>query len=66
MPIFKIDDYKWDAIDKKNSSINARVMNTVYCSLTAEEFNFVSSCVPIMEIWRTLEVTPKEPHKSRV
>lgn len=48
---------KWDINDKKLYSLNAKAMNALYCSLTADEFNRVSSCVTAQEIWQTLETT---------
>lgn len=48
---------KWDATNEKIFTINAKAMNVVYCSLTAEEFNRVAVCITVHEIWRILEVT---------
>jgi len=47
----------WDENDIKQSEINAKVMNLLYYALDPSEFNKISTCTSIKEIWDTLEVT---------
>ena len=47
----------WDENDIKQSEINAKAMNLLYCALDPSEFNRISTCTFAKEIWDTLEVT---------
>ncbi|KAL5556374.1 hypothetical protein UlMin_038610 [Ulmus minor] len=51
---------EWDDTDKKRISINARAMNTLFCALSMEEFNWIRSCKTAKDIWNTLEYTTSE------
>ena len=46
----------WDENDIKQSEINAKAMNLLYCALDPSEFNRISTCMSAKEIWDTLEV----------
>ena len=48
---------RWDANDKKSFSTNAKAMNALICALDKTEFNRISHCETVQEIWHTLEVT---------
>ena len=47
----------WDEQDIKNIELNAKAMNLLYCALDPNEFNRISTCSSVKEIWDTLEVT---------
>jgi len=40
--------------DKKLSSMDAKVMNTLYCVLIRSEFNRILSCKNVRDIWHAL------------
>lgn len=42
---------------KKKNVIDAKAMNTLYCGLNADEFNMISMCSNVKEIWNSSEVT---------
>jgi len=46
-----------DENDIKQSEINAKAMNLLYCILDPSELNRISTCTSAKEIWDTLEVT---------
>ena len=48
---------EWDEIDKKMAQLNAKIMNVLYCTLDANEFNHILTYVSTKEIWIRLEVT---------
>lgn len=37
--------------------LNVKVMNTLYCGLTPNEFNMVSTCLTAFNIWKKLCIT---------
>ena len=47
----------WTTGERKNMEINARAMNALICTLSAKEFNSISTCKTTKEIWDKLEVT---------
>ncbi|CAN0906319.1 hypothetical protein LINGRAHAP2_LOCUS24178, partial [Linum grandiflorum] len=47
----------WSASEKKLMQLNANAINIFYCSLAEDEFNCISNCATVNEIWTTLEVT---------
>ena len=51
------DRKDWDENDKRKFSTNAKVMNTLFCSLDKNEFNKISTCKTVQSIWKTLEIT---------
>ena len=48
---------EFDEHDMKKCSFNASALNRLYCALSNDEFNRVSTCSSSYEIWKTLEVT---------
>jgi hypothetical protein len=51
-----LEGVEWTA-DQKKIVGNAKAMNAVYCALSREDFNRISVCESMHEIWNTLEVT---------
>jgi len=47
----------WNAYEMQMGELNARAMNLLYCALDANEFNQISTCTSINEIWDKLEIT---------
>ena len=41
-------------------SLNAKVMNVLFCTLDEKEFHKISNCSNAYEIWRKLEVVYEE------
>ena len=39
------------------AQLNAKTMNVLYCTLYANEFNHISTCISTKKIWDRLEVT---------
>ncbi|XP_077215726.1 uncharacterized protein LOC143850352 [Tasmannia lanceolata] len=59
----------WSATDKKKATLDAKGVTQLFCALSAEEFNRVSNCKTVKEIWTTLETTHEgttQVKKSRV
>ena len=48
---------KWNENDEWLAQLNAKAMNLLYCALSTSEFNWISICTLIKEIWDRLEVT---------
>ena len=48
---------KWNNLEKKTFSLNAKAMNTLFYALDKNEFNRVSIYEIAHDIWHTLEVT---------
>ena len=48
---------EWDEYDERMAQLNAKAMNLLYCALSASEFNRISTCTFVKEIWDRLEVT---------
>ena len=46
--------------DRKNMSLNFKVINALFCALNKNEFHRVSYCSNAYEIWRKLEVVYEE------
>ena len=44
-------------MDKKNTQLNAKIMNVLYCALDANECNRISTCNSAKKNWDKLEVT---------
>lgn len=45
----------WDDKDKKLIQLNHKVVTAILCALNEDEFNRVTMCSSIKEIWNTLE-----------
>ena len=43
--------------NKKLSSLNAKVVNILYCALERNKFNHIFTCLNAHDIWLLLEVT---------
>ena len=50
-------EYDWDELDRRIAQLNAKAINVVYCALSINEFNRISSCAIAKKIWGRLEVT---------
>ena len=48
---------KWNDLDKKTFSLNARAMNAQFCALNKNEFNYIFLWKTAYEIWHKLEIT---------
>ncbi|CAL9098444.1 unnamed protein product [Musa textilis] len=48
---------EWSDLEKKSFSLNTKAMNALFCTLDKNEFNRISTCETIFDIWRTLEIT---------
>ncbi|CAL9097919.1 unnamed protein product [Musa textilis] len=48
---------EWSDLEKRSFSLNAKAMNALFCALDKNEFNRISTCKTVFEIWRTLEIT---------
>ncbi|KAH1083159.1 hypothetical protein J1N35_022920 [Gossypium stocksii] len=48
---------EWNKEDRRSIQLNAKVMHTLFCTLSQEEYNRVLSCLNANEIWDKLEVT---------
>ncbi|XP_028106176.1 uncharacterized protein LOC114305300 [Camellia sinensis] len=46
---------KWDTIDYQNSSWNSKALNSLFCSVTPEEFRRICTCEIAKEAWDILE-----------
>ena len=46
---------KWDTIDYQNSSWNSKALNSLFCSITPEEFRRICTCEIAKEAWDILE-----------
>ncbi|CAL9106375.1 unnamed protein product [Musa textilis] len=48
---------EWSDLEKRSFSLNVKAMNVLFCALDKNEFNRISTCETVFEIWRTLEIT---------
>ena len=55
----------WSDNQKKNANLDAKVMNVLFCALTKEEFNRVSTTTFVNRIWHTLQVTHEGTNKVK-
>ena len=55
----------WSDDQKKNANLDAKAMNALFCALTKEEFNCVSTATSANQIWHTLQVTHEAQIKLR-
>ena len=51
---------EWDENDIKLIELNYKVMNCLYCAFDSKEFDEISSCNSVKEIWERLEATYEE------
>ncbi|MQL91501.1 hypothetical protein Taro_024119, partial [Colocasia esculenta] len=47
----------WTDDDKKKISLNFKAKSILYCALSKKEFNRISVCKSVMEIWEKLRIT---------
>jgi len=55
----------WSEDQKKNANLDAKAMNALFCALTKEEFNRVSTATSAHQIWHTLQVTHEGTNKVK-
>ena len=55
----------WTEDQKKNANLDAKMMNALFCALTKEEFNRVSTATSAHQIWHTLQVTHEGTSKVK-
>ena len=55
----------WSDDQKKNANLDAKAMNALFCALTKEEFNRVSTATSANQIWNTLQVTHEGTNKVK-
>ena len=48
---------EWDDNDRRMAQLNDKAISVLYCALSVNEFNRISSCSSAKEIWDQLEVT---------
>ena len=48
---------EWDESDTRMAQINVKATNMLYCALDANEFNRISTCKTVKEIWDKFIVT---------
>ncbi|XP_077228491.1 uncharacterized protein LOC143861448 [Tasmannia lanceolata] len=51
------DRKEWSAVDKIKATLDAKGVTLIFCALSLEEFNKVSTCKAAREVWTTLETT---------
>ena len=56
---------EWNDSDRRMAQLNAKEINVLYCALSMNEFNNVSFCSSIKEIWDRLEVTHEETNQVK-
>ena len=47
----------WTDDQIKKCQLNAKALNALFCALSPNEFDRVSSCATAKEVWEKLEVT---------
>ena len=55
----------WSDDQKKNANLDAKAMNALFCALTKEEFNRVSTATSANQIWHILQVTHEGTNKVK-
>ena len=55
----------WSDDQKKNANLDAKAMHALFCALTKEEFNHVSTATSANQIWHTLQVTHEGTNKIK-
>ena len=55
----------WSDDQKKNANLDAKAMNALFCALTKEEFNRVSTASSANQIWHILQVTHEGANKVK-
>ena len=56
---------EWDEYDERMAQLNAKAMNLLYCALNASEFNRISTCTSVKEIWDRLEVAHEKTNQVK-
>ncbi|MQL77280.1 hypothetical protein Taro_009694 [Colocasia esculenta] len=56
---------KWTDEDKKKISLNSKAKSILYCALSKKEFNRISACKSVMEMWEKLKITYEGTDKVR-
>ena len=51
---------EWSELEVKKVQVNFKAINTLQCALNPTEFNRISTCKTIKEIWDKLKVTHEE------
>ena len=55
----------WSDDQKKNVNLDAKAKNALFCALTKEEFNRVSTITSVNQIWYILQVTYEGTNKVK-
>ena len=55
----------WSDDQKKNANLDVKAMNALFCALTKEEFNRVSTTTSANQIWHILQVTHEGTNKVK-
>ncbi|XP_020966762.1 uncharacterized protein LOC110266427 [Arachis ipaensis] len=55
--VIPIKEAKWNDKDKKKVELNTKVINSMHCAISFEEYQKVSRCKTAKEIWDKLQVT---------
>ncbi|XP_022760867.1 uncharacterized protein LOC111307085 [Durio zibethinus] len=50
---------QWDVNNMKMAQLNAKAMHTLFCALGPNEYNRISLCENVKEIWDKLAITHK-------
>ena len=53
----KNDYKKWNENEKKLATLDAKGLNTLFCAISQDHFNYISNCNTSHEAWHNLEVT---------
>ncbi|XP_077221693.1 uncharacterized protein LOC143855458 [Tasmannia lanceolata] len=51
------DRSKWSAAQTKRAALDGKGVNTIFCALSPDEFNRVSTCKTAKDIWTILEIS---------
>ncbi|XP_077228504.1 uncharacterized protein LOC143861459 [Tasmannia lanceolata] len=51
------DRKEWSPTDKRKATLDAKGVTLLFCALSPDEFNRVSTCKTAREIWTSLETT---------
>ena len=57
---------EWTTIEKSASSTNDKALNSIFTSISIEEFSRISRCVIAKETWETLEITHERTQVVKV
>ena len=48
---------EWTKTEMKKVQVNFKAINTLHCALNVTEFNQISTCTTVKEIWDMLKIT---------